>query len=115
MISSTTPRTLAAMHTQATSSLLVTTANTNATSPIRANTSAMISIGHPPADERDGGVRHSSGLVITPVELVEPTGVRTGINRCRRSALAEFLKLGFQVGLEPGPVLALECTQLLEA
>ncbi|CFS63583.1 Uncharacterised protein [Mycobacterium tuberculosis] len=36
------------MHTQATSWLLVTTANTKARSPIRAKTSAMISIGHPP-------------------------------------------------------------------
>ena len=45
MMSNTTPNTLAPMHTQATSSLLVTTANTNAARPITAKTSAIISIG----------------------------------------------------------------------
>ena len=44
MMSSTTPSTLAPMHTQATNSLLVITANTNAARPITARTSEIISI-----------------------------------------------------------------------
>src|SRR5271166_6642864 len=58
-------------------------------------------------------VRHGSGLV-TPIELVEPTRIRAGIDRRRRSALAELFQLRFQVGLEAGPVFALERAQLLE-
>jgi hypothetical protein len=60
MISSTTPSTLAAMHTHATTSLLVTTAVTSAASPITASTSATISIERPPA----AGVRMISSAQI---------------------------------------------------
>ena len=58
----------------------------------------------------------STELVVTAVELVEPggVGVCAGIDRRRRSALAELLQLRFQVGLEPGSVFALERAQLLE-
>ena len=48
MISSITPITLAAMQTQAISSLLVTTAVTRAARPMTASTSATISIGQLP-------------------------------------------------------------------
>ena len=55
-------------------------------------------------------------LVIAPVELVESAGgVGAGVDGSRRSALAEFLKLRFQVGLQAGAVFALERAQLLEA
>ena len=57
-----------------------------------------------------------TGLVITPIELVEPCGVvgGAGIDRRSRPTLSELLELRLEVGLEPGAVLAFEGAQLLE-
>ena len=66
-------------------------------------------------DQRNDQHRISRS-VVSPVELVEAAAVVVGgrVNRRRGAALAEFLELGLQVGLEPGAVLALERPELLE-
>src|SRR5580700_6948242 len=58
----------------------------------------------------------ATGLVRTPIELVEPCGVvgGAGIDRRSRPTLAELFELRLEVGLEPGAVLAFEGAQLLE-
>src|ERR1700743_2354140 len=124
MINSRTPSTLAPIHTQATNSLLVITANTSAARPITASTSEIISTGYPPADgatlppvhDPDLCGRQPTGLVVTPIELVEPRSVvgGAGIDRRSRPTLSELLELRLEVGLEPGAVLAFEGAQLLE-
>jgi hypothetical protein len=57
-----------------------------------------------------------AGLVSTPIELVEAAGVvgRARVDRRRRPTLAKLLELRLQVGLETGPVFALEGAQLFE-
>ena len=84
-ISSSTPTALAAIHTQATTSLLVTTAVTRAARPMTASTSATISIERPPAALCGGRWIPSAHIPHQRVSDERNTsGTPTGTARTRR-------------------------------
>ena len=98
MISRITPSELAPMHTQAIISLLVMTAATRATRPTTARISETSSIDWPPTPSDGAGPTPSTQSPISFIPgirrlLVLPVPAVTGVDRRRRTALAQLLEL----------------------